>query len=75
MLMLTIYRRHLKNCDHCTEGRKYRRCHCPIWVDGFLGVQEFGKLYATLGILPTAKLSVIGRRRRRWRGSLKRKEN
>ncbi len=41
--MLTIYRRHLKNCDHCTEGRKYRRCHCPIWVDGFLGVQEIRK--------------------------------
>src|SRR5579872_3775091 len=38
--MLTIYRRHLKKCEHRGEGRKYRRCHCPIWVDGFLGGRE-----------------------------------
>ena len=38
--MLTIYRRHLKTCDHRNEGRAYRRCKCPIWVDGFLGGQE-----------------------------------
>ena len=36
--MLTIYRRHLKKCEH--RGRKYRRCHCPIWVDGFIGGRE-----------------------------------
>jgi hypothetical protein len=39
-VMLTIYRRHLKKCAHGTKGRAYRRCHCPIWVDGFLGRQE-----------------------------------
>jgi integrase/recombinase XerD len=35
--MLTIYRRHLKSCEHRGEGRNYRRCQCPIWVDGFIG--------------------------------------
>jgi len=38
--MLTTYRRHRKNCEHRKEGRRYRRCRCPIWVDGFLGGQE-----------------------------------
>jgi integrase/recombinase XerD len=38
--MLTIYRRHKNNCDHRCEGRHYRRCQCPIWVDGFLGGKE-----------------------------------
>ena len=38
--MLTIYRRHLKTCDHRAEGRSYRRCRCPLWVDGFLGKDE-----------------------------------
>lgn len=38
--MLTIYRRHLKNCTHKHEGRKYRRCRCPIWADGFLNGAE-----------------------------------
>jgi integrase/recombinase XerD len=35
--MLTIYRRHLKDCDHRTDGRDYRRCRCPLWVQGTLG--------------------------------------
>jgi len=42
--MLTTYRRHLKKCEHSGrhaekddgKGRSYRRCQCPIWVDGFL---------------------------------------
>jgi integrase/recombinase XerD len=38
--MITIYRRHLKSCDHRGEGREYRRCHCPVWADGFLGKDE-----------------------------------
>lgn len=38
--MLTIYRRHTKNCEHRVEGRKYRRCRCPIWVDGSLNGVE-----------------------------------
>jgi integrase/recombinase XerD len=41
--MLTIYRRHLKNCQHRGEGRKYRRCLCPLWVDGTLGALEIRK--------------------------------
>lgn len=35
--MLTTFRRHKKNCVHRNEGRDYRRCHCPISVEGFLG--------------------------------------
>jgi len=38
--MLTTYRRHRKECAHRADGRKYRRCRCPIWVDGFIGEQE-----------------------------------
>lgn len=41
--MLTIYRRHRKECEHKSEGRKYRRCRCPIWVDGFLDGREIRK--------------------------------
>lgn len=32
--MLAIYRRHRRGCPHLEEGRTYRRCKCPIWVDG-----------------------------------------
>ena len=35
--MLIIYRRHLKSFPHRGNGRKYRRCQCPIHVEGFLG--------------------------------------
>ena len=45
--MLTIYRRHLKNCGHRGEGRRYRRCRCPIWVDGFLRQQEVRRSVGT----------------------------
>jgi len=38
--MLTIYRRHRKNCKHRAKGRKYRHCQCPIWVDGTLRGKE-----------------------------------
>lgn len=38
--MLSAYRRHVKSCPHRAEGRKYRRCRCPIWVDGFLNGEE-----------------------------------
>jgi len=41
--MLTTYRRHIKTCVHRSEGRKYRRCRCPIWADGFLGREEIRK--------------------------------
>ena len=38
--MLTIYRRHRKGCAHRNEGRTYRRCQCPIWLDGILAGVE-----------------------------------
>ena len=38
--MLTIYRRHRRNCRHRSKGRKHRHCQCPIWVDGFLSGKE-----------------------------------
>ena len=41
--MLTIYRRHRKGCKQRTDGRGYRRCLCPIWVDGLLNGVEIRK--------------------------------
>src|SRR5713101_5194584 len=41
--MLTIYRRHRKNCKQRIDGRGYRRCMCPIWVDGSLNGIEIRK--------------------------------
>ena len=41
--MLTLYRRHQKTCKHRQLGRKYRRCGCPIWVDGSVGGREIRK--------------------------------
>jgi integrase/recombinase XerD len=38
--MLTIYRRHRKNCRQRVKGRKHRHCQCPIWVDGTLDGKE-----------------------------------
>ena len=38
--MLTVYRRHRKDCKQRAKGRKYRHCQCPIWVDGALGGKE-----------------------------------
>lgn len=45
--MLTAYRRHRKDCAHRNEGRKYRRCRCPIWADGFVGQQEIRRSLGT----------------------------
>jgi integrase/recombinase XerD len=45
--MLTAYRRHRKDCAHRSEGRKYRRCRCPIWADGFVGQEEVRKSLKT----------------------------
>jgi integrase/recombinase XerD len=39
-IVLTLYRRHVKRCDHRHEGRDYRRCKCPIWADGLIGGQD-----------------------------------
>jgi integrase/recombinase XerD len=45
--MLTIYRRHQKDCEHRADGRSYRRCRCVIWVDGSVGGVEVRKSLQT----------------------------
>ena len=45
--MLTLYRRHEKRCAHGLDGRRYRRCSCPVWVDGHLGKLEIRKSLET----------------------------
>ena len=45
--MLTIYRRHKKSCKQRDGGRAYRRCLCPIWVDGLLNGEEIRKSLKT----------------------------
>jgi integrase/recombinase XerD len=32
--VLTLYRRHLTSCDHKDKGRTFKRCKCPIWIQG-----------------------------------------
>jgi len=39
--MLTIYRRHGPRCSH--KGRRWRRCRCPIWVEGTLAGEPIRK--------------------------------
>ena len=39
--MLRIYRRHRKDCQHASE--RYRRCSCPIYVEGSLGAEYVRK--------------------------------
>src|ERR1051326_2045287 len=34
--MLIPYRRHASTCAHASEGRRWNRCKCPIWVQGTL---------------------------------------
>jgi hypothetical protein len=58
--MLTIFRRHLKRCEHRAEGRKYRRCKCPLWADGFLNGVEPAQV---------ARLAGVGRGRKRLSGN------
>jgi integrase/recombinase XerD len=38
--MLTIYRRHRRNCKHRAKGRRHRHCQCPIRVDGYVSGTE-----------------------------------
>lgn len=45
--MLTIFRRHKKACTHRNEGRDYRRCHCPISVEGFVGNEQIRRALRT----------------------------
>jgi site-specific recombinase XerD len=39
--MLTLFRRHLKGCPH--GSRRYRRCQCPIHVEGSLRGEKIRK--------------------------------
>jgi site-specific recombinase XerD len=39
--MLALYRRHTGKCGQ--KSRRYRRCSCPIWVQGTLGGEEIRK--------------------------------
>lgn len=32
--MLSLFRRHSLVCPHQKDGRRWKRCKCPIWVDG-----------------------------------------
>src|ERR1700722_8520974 len=34
--MLTIFRRHMKDCRFASKGRKHRHCNCPLAVEGRL---------------------------------------
>ncbi|SRR5258707_1965325 len=44
---LSIYRRHLKRCKQRHDGRSYRRCPCPVWVDGLLNGVEIRRSLKT----------------------------
>jgi hypothetical protein len=37
--MLTLYRRHTKACGQ--KDRYYRRCKCPMWVEGTIDAGEY----------------------------------
>jgi integrase/recombinase XerD len=45
--MLTTFRRHLNHCGHPRQDRSYRRCHCPIHVEGKLGKDFIRKALGT----------------------------
>ncbi len=67
--MLTIYRRHKKKCKHRFLGRDYRRCLCPIWVDGLLNGEEIRKS------LKTRDWQLAHERVRQWEAEGKRDES
>src|SRR5262249_36987440 len=31
-----LYRRHLAVCNQKAAGRQWKRCHCPVWIQGTL---------------------------------------
>jgi len=45
--VLRAYRRHRKHCTHRPEGQGYRRCKCPVWVDGTLAGVEVRRSLGT----------------------------
>ncbi len=66
--MLTIYRRHRKTCKQRREGRGYRRCLCPIWVDGWLNGEDIRRS------LKTRDWTAAHERVRQWEAEGKLKE-
>ena len=63
--MLKIYRRHIQNCSHREEGRDYRHCRCPLWVDGIQRGKRFNESLDTrnwdkaLGIARDLELGTV----------------
>jgi len=50
--MLTLYRRHRKDCKHygkprATSAQEKDRCQCPIWVQGILGNKDLRQSLGT----------------------------
>ncbi len=45
--MLSIYRRHRKNCPHGRKGRKFYKCSCPVWTEGTLHGKRYGRSLKT----------------------------
>jgi hypothetical protein len=45
--MLTLFRGHLNHCGPPRQDRSYRRCHCPIHVEGKLGKDFIRKAVGT----------------------------
>ena len=51
--MLTIFRRHLKACPQ--TSRRYRRCQCPSWIEGTLGLEDVPRRSLNLTSWDTAE--------------------
>jgi integrase/recombinase XerD len=45
--MLRIFRRHQKACPHRSKGWHYRRCVCPVWVDGTVDGKPYRESLST----------------------------
>lgn len=45
--VLHPYRRHLDACPHRPKGRRWTRCACPIWVDGYVNGARYHKTLRT----------------------------
>lgn len=56
---LTIYRRHISSCPHQRKGRRWHRCHCPIWVQGSLA-REYVRQSLNLTVWGAAQERVRG---------------
>jgi site-specific recombinase XerD len=45
--MLSLWRRHVKDCPHRRKGRGYSKCSCPIWCDGEIDGKRIRKAMDT----------------------------